>query len=206
MRLPGPALGAVEIGINRYLAIDEDVLAQCARLDGRSLAIEIEDLDARLRVVFIPAGVCLLEDAEPAEVTIAGRSGALLRMARAQAGGRGELPGGVSVAGDVALLERVRSMAATIGFDIEELLAEVMPGAAAHRAAGLLRGFADWAGQAARTLGLDTAEYLREETRDLVHREDVEQWMDAVDTLRDGVDRAAGAPRRVERSRREAEA
>lgn len=199
MRLPGPVLGAVEIATNRYLALDVDVIEQCAALDGRSLAIELDDLDARLRVVFIPAGVCVLEDDEPAEVTISGRSSALMRMARAQAGGRGDLPGGVSVAGDVALLERVRSMAAAIGFDIEELLAEAMPGPAAHRAAGLLKGFAEWAGQAARTLSLDTAEYLREETRDLVHRADVEQWMDEVDTLRDGVDRAEARLRRIER-------
>ncbi len=204
MSAPGPLLGAIEIALNRYLALDEDVLAQCAALDGRSLSVSIEDLEWQIVVVFVPAGVIVLPEGEAPDVRIRGRSNALLRMARSQFAGRGEMPGGIEVSGDAALLDRVRRMARAIGFDIEELLATVMPGPSAYRAASLLRRLADWAGRSASTLALDSAEYLREETRDLVHRADLEQWMDAVDELRDGVDRAEARLRRLEKRRLEA--
>jgi ubiquinone biosynthesis protein UbiJ len=45
---------------------------------------------------------------------------------------------------------------------------------------------------------LDTAEYLREETRDLARKIDVEEWMEAVDSLRDDVERLEARLRRLE--------
>jgi ubiquinone biosynthesis protein UbiJ len=46
-----------------------------------------------------------------------------------------------------------------------------------------------WGRNTASTLGLDTAEYLREETRDLARGSDAAEWMDNVDLLRERVDR-----------------
>ena len=47
-------------------------------------------------------------------------------------------------------------------------------------------------------------EFLREETGDLVHAEDVEAWMDAVDGLRSDADRLEARIRRLERKLTEA--
>ncbi|HSW12506.1 MAG TPA: hypothetical protein VLI06_06665, partial [Solimonas sp.] len=61
-----------------------------------------------------------------------------------------------------------------------------------------LRKLLDWGRQTAQTLGLDTAEYLREETRDLARAADVEDWMNAIDTLREDADRLEARLRRLE--------
>ena len=63
---------------------------------------------------------------------------------------------------------------------------------------GVLGGLMRWARGTADTLALDTAEYLREETRDLAHRADVEEWMDAVDGVRERADRFAARLQRLE--------
>jgi ubiquinone biosynthesis protein UbiJ len=55
-----------------------------------------------------------------------------------------------------------------------------------------------WGRRSAGTLALDTAEYLREETRDLARAADVEEWMDAVDAVRDGADRLEARLQRLE--------
>ena len=86
-------------------------------------------------------------------------------------------------------------------FDPAEVAARVVGEGAAHRLVGGLRGLFGWGRRSAATLTLDTAEYLREETRDLARRVDAEEWMDAVDTLREDTDRLEARLRRIERVR-----
>ena len=105
---------------------------------------------------------------------------------------------GLRVRGDAELLRRFAAAVGGVGVDLEEWLAPWLGGAAAHRATGLLQGLFGWGRQAVETLGLNTAEYLREETYDLARREDVEDWMDRVDLLRDGVDRLEARLKRRE--------
>mgnify|MGYP000187317940 FL=1 len=64
-----------------------------------------------------------------------------------------------------------------------------MPGGAAHRLVGGLKGLFGWGRNAADRLSVDAAEYLTEESEDLARAADVEEWMDGVDQLREGVDR-----------------
>lgn len=188
--LPGIIPGAIEVAVNRLLDGDPELRAECAALDGRSIVLEIEDLGVALSLVFTGDGVLVPPQpvAEP-DVRVSGKAMTLVRLLRAGAAG-GALPQGVRVAGDVGLLETIRQLARHADFDLEELLATVLPGAAAHRAADILRRAGRWSLSALRTLGLDTVEYLREETGDLVHRAEIEEWMDEVDALRDAVDRA----------------
>lgn len=199
---PGLVLGALEVALNRYLALEPEVLAECAALSGRTIALA---LDAPAWTITLELGAqgvrALAEPDRPADVTVSGPLPLLSRLAlRAGEGGAG-LPQGLVVDGDAELLTRFNRMLARVGFDPEELAARLIGDGAAHRLGQGLRQAFDWGRRTAATLGLDTAEYLREETRDLARAADVADWMDGVDALRDGVERCAARLDRLEARR-----
>lgn len=199
MSAPGLLVGAMEVALNRFLRLEPDVLAQCAELRGRVIGLAVAPLNWQLYIEFLDGGVRVADTVDgEVDVAVAGALPDILRMAAAQAGGGSSLPRGLQIHGDVMLLNRFREMLVAAEFDPEELLARFMPGHTAHRVATGLQGLFQWGRETVATLGLDTAEYLREETGDLVHREDVDDWMKQVDAVRDGTDRLEARLRRLE--------
>lgn len=187
-----PALicAALEVALNRYLALDTEAVQDCARLQGRIIALEAELPPWRFCIEFIPSGVRVFSDAEAvADVRVRGRPVTLLRLAWQVGQGEAGIPQGLRIEGDTELLQRFNRSLARVGFDPEELLAAYLGDATAHRVAQGLKAVLGWGRRTADTLALDTAEYLREETGDLARAADVAEWMDAVERLRDGVDR-----------------
>jgi ubiquinone biosynthesis protein UbiJ len=55
--------------------------------------------------------------------------------------------------------------------------------------ANFARGFLDWGRKAADSLSTNVAEYLQEEGRDVPSRVEVEEYLEAVDQLREATDR-----------------
>ena len=87
-----------------------------------------------------------------------------------------------------------------VGFDPEEFMAKYLGDAAAHRLHQGLKTLFGWGRRTADTLALDTAEYLREETRSLARASDVNDWIDAVESLRDAADRVEARLERLEQN------
>jgi ubiquinone biosynthesis protein UbiJ len=56
-----------------------------------------------------------------------------------------------------------------------------------------------WARKARRIAGENVAEYLQEESRDLVNRTELDEFLQGVDSLRDTADRVAARLARLER-------
>ena len=199
MAAPSMLCAALEVALNRYLALEPEVLADCGRLQGRVIALHASGPEWEFFLCPNAQGVQVL-DAWPAkpDVRISATLGQLLRQGLRAGSDAGSTLSGVAVEGDAELLARFAKLLAKVGFDPEEWLAKWLGDAAAHRINQGLRGLLDWGRSSVSTLSLDTAEYLREETRDLVHRADVEQWMDQVDNLRERADRFAARLQRLE--------
>lgn len=201
MSAPPLLCATLEIALNRYLALEPSVQAEFGRLQGRVIALHAQGPDWEFYVCPNASGVTVL-DAWPGEpqdkpdVRISAKPAALLRRAfrGADAGASG-----VSVEGDAELLQRFSTLLAKVGFDPEEWLARWVGGGAAHRLNQGLQGLLGWGRQSASTLGLDTAEYLREETRDLVHRADIERWLEDVEAVRRRSEALASRLERLER-------
>jgi ubiquinone biosynthesis accessory factor UbiJ len=191
----------LEIALNRYLALEPDVLAEFGKLTGRVIALQAEGPGWEFFLCPHARGVQVLDafDGQP-DVRIRARPSQLLRQALRGGSGAGSPLAGVQVEGDAGLMQQFGDLLGRVGFDLEEWLAKAVDGGAAHRISEALRGLGGWGRQAAATLSLDTAEYLREETRDLVHRADVEQWMAAVDALRERSDGLEARLKRLERA------
>lgn len=181
----------LEVALNRYLRLEPSVLAECERWSGRSIELRVLGWGWSFVIEFIATGVRVLPQAEqPADVTVSGPFSTLMRLALKSAGGaEGGMPNGLDIEGDAELLQRFNRLLARVGFDPEELAAKLVGDTAAHRVTQGLKELFGWGRKTVDTLSLDTAEYLREETRDLARGLDVEDWMNEIDRLRERTDR-----------------
>jgi ubiquinone biosynthesis protein UbiJ len=200
MQMPDPLIGMLEIGLNRYLALDAGALRACAALEGKLIALHLREFDFTAWLQPGSQGVQVLATSErAADVTLSGSLPAFARLMWPQTE-QAEmlLSGAVQVDGDSELAQEFAGILRRVHFDLEELLAAPFGGVAAHGMGSLMRNAFGFGHRTVEVLGRDTAEYLREETRDLVHRADVQKWMDGVDTLREGVDRLEARVRRLQ--------
>ncbi|HET8883786.1 MAG TPA: SCP2 sterol-binding domain-containing protein [Solimonas sp.] len=199
MNPPALLSAALEVALNRYLGLEAEALDECAALSGRSIALAV-DAPAWLFVIeFHRGGVRVLADGMLApDVSVRGSLATLMRLAWTVSRSDAGIPQGLTIDGDVELLRRFNRLLARVGFDPEEFAARFVGDAAAHRLHQGLQTLFGWGKRSADTLALDTAEYLREETRDLARAGDVADWADAVDDLRDGVARLEARLQRLE--------
>jgi ubiquinone biosynthesis protein UbiJ len=192
----------IEVALNRYLALEAGVLAQCAELSGRCIGLRVAGMNWDFFVEFHGGGVRVMPSRETAaDVTVTGTLPKLLRLGWDASHGASGLPRELEIDGDTELLTRFNKMLAQVGFDPEEFAAKFVGDTAAHRVTQGLQKLFGFGRDTVRTLGLDTAEYLREETRDLARGADVGEWMIGVDTLRDDVERLAARIERLEAAR-----
>ncbi|MFT4045784.1 MAG: SCP2 sterol-binding domain-containing protein [Solimonas sp.] len=201
MSAPTMLGAALEVALNRYLGLEPSALAECAALNGRGIALAVDTPAWTFVIEFHRGGVRVLDaDSVEPDVTVRGSLPTLMRLAwsvsRKEAGGG--IPQGLTVDGDVELLQRFNRLLATVGFDPEEFAARFVGDAVAHRLNQGLQTLFGWGRRSADTLALDTAEYLREETRDLARAADVADWTDGVEALRDGVERLEARLRYLE--------
>lgn len=192
----------LEVTLNRYLQLEPAALQDCAALSGQSIAIEVSGLDWLLFIEFDARGVRVLGEApRPASVSVRGPLPALAQLAWKSGRGDNTLPRDLLVEGDAELLHRFRRMLGKVGLDLEEWAAPLLGDGAAHRLAQGLKTLFGWSRRSADTLAQNTAEYLREETRDLARASDVADWMTEVDLLRERVDRLEARLAQLERTR-----
>lgn len=171
------------------LADAPEVRARCAALAGRTVVVELTDFDLEFCIRPRAGGLDVTQEgADDADARVRGRSFDLLRMAR---GGRAGSDGGVQVAGDAELVQDLRNLMRDAGWDPEERLARLVGDMPAHELGRLARGVHAAAGDAGWRLAGMAAEFLKFETRDLARPDEVEEFVLAVDRLRDDVERAA---------------
>jgi len=189
--LPTPVLGAVEITLNRYLAGDSRALERCVALAGRALEVRFSDLGVALTFIGERHGVQVCGPSEvAADVCLTGTSSAFGRILFS--GGReGLTGGGLRIEGDVGIAQRFADLFSSVDFDVADIVdARFGPVPAYVVGRGLKTARALFA-RAARDLPEQAAEYLREETRDVVGGWEHDKFVAEVDTLRADVDRLA---------------
>ncbi|MES2885396.1 MAG: SCP2 sterol-binding domain-containing protein [Pseudomonadota bacterium] len=198
---PAFICAAVEVALNRTLRLEPEVLEDFARLDGKVLALTVDGLEWDFFIECIPSGVRVLPSFERrADVHLHGGAVGYAQLARQFKSGDTHLPPGVSIDGDAELLHRFTRLLARIGFEPAELIAKFTGDGAAQRLVGGLQSLFGWSSRSAKTMTLNTAEYLREETYDLARKADADEWGASVETLRDDVARLEARLKRLERT------
>lgn len=195
-----PAGRALESALNRALALDPDTREALAGLDGRSveLAVESPPLAMRLqvqgqRLVVGPAE----PDREP-DLGVRATLGALL--AQLPPLRRDDAPpvGRLRVSGDAELARRLKRLADRFDPDWQQPFTAVFGDLLGVQVANAVAAGLRHARAAGREFAEVSAEYLTEESRDVVPRAELEAFHEAVDTLRDDAARLAARIARLQ--------
>ena len=197
-----PAGRALEAALNRVLALDPEARSSLRALDGRRVALKVESpplaLEVRVQGDALRVGP-LDGEREPdlgVRGTLAGLLGQLPMFRRAAAPPVGRL----RIEGDAELARCLQQLARNFDPDWQKPFADVFGDVigvqVANALATALKQVRDFATDGAQV----AAEYVTEESRDVVPKAELEAFHDDVDALRDDVDRLAARIARLGRA------
>jgi ubiquinone biosynthesis protein UbiJ len=192
-RTPNPLLNLLgrllQSVLNRALALDPDTRTQLQRLDGRALSVEFRNTPLALRLQVagdrLEVGPAFAgESALRVAATPGSLVGLLLRR-----GDDAIAPGKVEIAGDAELARRLEKIASGFRPDFEEAFSRVFGDVIGVKLAQAFATALRYARERGEALLRDGADYLREESGDLVAPAEMELFLDDVDNLRERSER-----------------
>jgi ubiquinone biosynthesis protein UbiJ len=193
-RQPNPLLvrlGALlEGALNRALALDPEIGTTLAPLEGRRVGVELRGMNLALAIAVRDGKLCVGPHWESAsDLNVRAAPASLLAFALRRGEDTPLPPGKVEISGDAQLARTLEKIAREYRPDFEEAFARTfgdVAGVALARA--FARAFA-YARESTQALAQNTAEFLREESRDLIAPAEMEAFLDDVDALRERAER-----------------
>jgi ubiquinone biosynthesis protein UbiJ len=190
MTLLAVGLRGTENMLNRWLALDPEFTAQLQALEGRLLKLEISGMGSAVYIVFEQGRIKLSDVHETIpELTVRGAPLALLSALRTRDPLTALQSGSVEMHGNVQLAEKLKNIFSKLDIDLEEHVSRLIGDWPAHRLGLFVRGLSAWGRHARSSLGRSVGEWLQEESRQLPARIEVENFMAAIDSVRDATDR-----------------
>ena len=188
---------ALEQGLSRLLALDPETAAALRPLEGRRIGLALEAppvaLDIRVEDGALRVGPPTVEPDLGIRASLAG---VLSQLPFLRAPGAPPV-GKVRIAGDAELARQVQRLAGRFDPDWEWPVAERLGPVAGPQVARVLREALAAGAGLARGLARDAAEYVTEESRDVVGKDELEAFHADVDALNDRVERLAARVARV---------
>jgi ubiquinone biosynthesis protein UbiJ len=198
-----PAGKALEAALNRALALDPETREALAALHGQrvSLTLTSPPLALQVRVDGDALRVGPPDDAAEPDLgvrsTLAGLLGQLPMFRRDDAPPVGKL----RIEGDAELARRLQQLAKNFDPDWQLPFVRVFGDVIGVQVAKAVSAGIAQAQIAGRNLAETTAEFLTEESRDVVPKAELDAFHDDVDALRDDVERIAAKIERLQRAR-----
>ena len=196
-----PAGRALEAALNRALALDADTREGLRALDGQRIALTLDapPLALQVRVAGERLVVGPVDPADEPDLsvrsTLAGLVGQLPMFRRDDAPPVGRM----KMSGDADLARRLQRLAERFDPDWQQPFTAVFGDVVGVQVAKAFATALRQARIAGRNLAQSAAEYVTEESRDVVAREELRAFYDDVDTLRDDVERIAARVARLSR-------
>lgn len=186
MKLPPPLAIALQTAFSRYVELDPDSESRLQSLQGKVICFEVEGLALPIWFIFNEHNVEVAEDfGDTADAVIAGGPFSLVALAT---GRRTIFDGGVKITGETDTAQKFSRCLHEIDIDWEEHLSRLTGDAAAHQIGRFSRGLKQWFGERTDALRENTADYLRDESDNVPHSWELEEFVEEVDKLRDRVD------------------
>lgn len=183
---------------NRNIADSNEARRLCQQLDGRALSLDVKGTSLKFYLAVRQGSIALDTRHEgTTDASLTATPVALLALAGSGAE-RGLRGGAVHIEGDAEIAQNFRSLLTQVQPDFEEELSRVIGDVAAHQLANFARGFLDWGRRATESMASNVAEYLQEEGRDVPTRVEVDEFLEAVDRLREDTDRLEARLGRLE--------
>jgi ubiquinone biosynthesis protein UbiJ len=206
-------IASAEALLNRCIDASQRAAALARRLQGTTLQIDIEGI-TRIRATTIGGrlALCTGDDAGAAhaetayagaDATISGSLPALLQLLKGgtnRQAARPTAPGRpAQIRGDAEIANLYRELFMLARPDPEEELSRWIGDLPARRLSEFAARALAFARRARRTAGENIAEYLQEESRDLVNKTELDEFLRGVDELRETADRVEIRLGRLER-------
>ena len=193
---------ALEAALNRALALDPETRDALAPLDGRAVSLRLDspDLGLRIGVAGDRLTVGPIDTENAADLAVHGtRLGALLGQLPMLAARRrnGADAGRINVSGDAELARRLQQLAAGFDPDWQQPFVSAFGPVIGVQVARVLRQGLAHLRDGAKDVAGSAAEFLTEESRDVVPRAEQSAFHDDVDGLRDDVERLAARVARL---------
>ncbi len=190
---------ALETALNRALALDPDTRAGLAPLEGRRLVLALESPPLAMQILVGGGQLQIGPVSEIHEPDLAVRSslGGLLSQLPFLRRDQGAPVGKVRISGDAELARRLQQLAERFDPDWQQPFVSVFGEVIGVQIANTLRAALRQTRQGAQRLAENAAEFLTEESRDVVGRAELNAFHDDVDALRDDVERLAARVSRL---------
>jgi ubiquinone biosynthesis protein UbiJ len=189
---------ALEAALNRALALDPETRDSLKALDGRRVLLRIASppLAVQVRVAGDRLEVGPADEDEPDLAVRATLGGLLSQLPFFK---RDDAPpvGKLRIEGDADLARRLQKLAQRFDPDWQQPFAAVFGDVIGVQIANALAGGLRHARGAAGAFASNAAEFVTEESRDVVPRDELNAFHDDVDTLRDDVERIAARVARL---------
>lgn len=194
---------ALEAALNRALALDPDTRNSLRALDGRRVALALEGgglggagLALQLRVEGDQLRVGPVDTDNTPDLGVRSSLGGLLSQLPSLLGGlsgRDDAPpvGRMHISGDAELARRLQRLAESFDPDWQQPFASVFGDIIGVQVANAVATGFRQARISGRNLAQSAAEYVTEESRDVVARAELDAFHDDVDVLRDDAARLA---------------
>jgi ubiquinone biosynthesis protein UbiJ len=196
-------LGKIEQQINHVLAMDEDALDSLKSLSGQVISMELIDTNFCIYILPFAEGVQLRSEFdEKVNVKIRGTPPDMLSYLVKSRTKSGNFAGSIEVIGDVGLAQDFQSIVLNIDLDWEEQLSKWFGDTVAHKMGRLFRGIGTFVSNSGDKLQQDISEYLRFEAEMTPDKTAVDEFTQAVDTLRNDAERLKLRINRLEQQRK----
>jgi ubiquinone biosynthesis accessory factor UbiJ len=180
--------------LNRNIAASFAARAACERLEGKTLAVHITGAPENSLFSFFltctNGRIALAAKSErPVSAALYGTPLAYMSMLGRQPEAAMR-SGSVRIDGDAEIAQAFRELFKSAQPDVEEELSRLVGDVAAHQLGNFARGAIAFGQRIGNTFAQNVSEFLQEESRDVVTRVEVDEFVEAIDKLRDGVERA----------------
>jgi len=188
--------------LNRALTLDPPSRDAVAALEGRRIGVQLRGANLALAIAVHDGKLAVGPYGQaPADLNLHASPASLLAFALRRGEDSPLPPGKVDIAGDAELARRMEKLLRGFSPDIEEAFTQTFGDVLGVPIARTFQRLFTWTRDTAQALVQDSAEYLREESRDLIAPAQIEQFLDDVDALRERADRLDARVQRL-RARR----
>lgn len=183
-------ISTLELALNQYLSLDEDVSLFLTPLAGKVIAINVQPFNETIYLCPTKEKIQILESYLPAvDATISGTLSALGLMGLSSTPMRSIFSGEVKIEGDTHLAHKFQQLFDKLDIDLEEKLSQFTGDVVAHKIGNFFRSGQRWSTESIETFKLNTKEFLQEETKDLPAGPEADILYHQIDQLRSDFDR-----------------
>lgn len=190
-----------ELASNNALEHDPETMQRLQKLQGKSMALHVKTIEQSITVSPSPEGVELSRTIlDNVDVTLTATPAAMLKISRDGIEDADLQPGELDISGDPIIGQRFAKIIAELNINWEALLAEQIgdsPARVVTLAANQMREFAE---QSRSQVHNKLVHFIRDELAVSVEQQEVDDFLDDVDTLRADTERLSSRIKRIQKN------